>query len=112
MWELAPFERKLRPEWAKKQELAVNLAGSARVREKITAKMAEKASSGRKIGGNSPGGGAPKPPFREKITARLAEKASSGRKIEGDSLEFAPESQLRISFTINLPKNDRKNQLF
>ena len=52
--------RKLRPEWWKKQELAVNLAGSARVREKITARMSKKARFGRKFVGSSPGG-RPKP---------------------------------------------------
>ena len=49
----APFEGKLRPEWSKKQDLAVNLAGTARVREKITARLVEKARIGRKKGGDS-----------------------------------------------------------
>ena len=47
------FERKLRPEWAKKQDLAVKLVGSRWVREIFTARLAEKASFGRKMGGDS-----------------------------------------------------------
>ena len=74
------FERKLRPEWAKKQELAVKSGGTRPIQEKITARMAEKASPGRKIGGGLLGF-APGLPFRGKITAKMAEKTSSGRKI-------------------------------
>ena len=49
------FERKLRPEWAKKQDLAVKLVGSRWVREIFTARLAEKARFGRKISGKSLG---------------------------------------------------------
>ena len=45
------FERKLRPEWAKKQDLAVKSEGACWVRGKNTARMGEKARFGRKIGG-------------------------------------------------------------
>ena len=49
------FERKLRPKWVKKQDLAVKSEESRWVQEKITAKMGEKARFGRKIRGKSLG---------------------------------------------------------
>ena len=51
MWELAGFKRKLRPEWAKKQELAVKIVGARPIREKITARMGKKARISRKFSG-------------------------------------------------------------
>ena len=66
--------------------MAVKSEGAHRVRGKITARMAEKASPGRKIGGGLLGF-APGLPFRGKITAKMAEKTSSGRKIGEGSLD-------------------------
>ena len=47
------FERKLRPERAKKQDLAVKSEGACWIRGKITARMGKKARFGRKISGKS-----------------------------------------------------------
>ena len=42
------FERKLRPDRRKKQVLAVKIEGVRQIQEKITARLGEKASTGRK----------------------------------------------------------------
>ena len=55
------------------------MEGTRRIQEKNTARLAEKASSGRKVGGICP----PSPSIQEEITARLGEKASFGRKLAG-----------------------------
>ena len=49
------FERKLRPEWLKKQDLAVKMEGTRWVRGEITARLGEKARFGRKKGADSLG---------------------------------------------------------
>ena len=89
--EVAGFERKLRPDWQKKQDLAVKLVGSrwgaprnAPFKRKLRPDWQKKHVLAVKEEGTRW--------VREKITARLVKKASFGRKIGGEVAGFPPGS--------------------